>query len=115
MIGVYFLGCFFLCTVYLTGVLEIFGLLLRWVANFSRETKVFIGILLYLAVAFLFSLPLFALQYIERGVDREVIDNFRTFSLIGYLFSLLMSIIVFRHRHINILRRLGYYAEKRKF
>lgn len=109
MIWFQFVGYFVACTVALMAVLEVFALLLRLVAHLPRPFPLIFGILLYVAVACTYALPLFGLEIV---LGLQASEPMRLAGLTGYLVCLLIATLYFRHRHLYALKALGYFQSR---
>ncbi len=96
-------------TVLLMVVMEGFALLLRQVARLPRPFPLLLGISLYVVVAFAFGLVVFGLEFV---LGPQASETLRLVGLTGYLVCLWLVILIFRHRHLDALKKLGYYQPR---
>lgn len=108
MIWIQLLAYFVVCTVVLIAVFEVFAWLLRRIVCLARPFPLLIGILLYVIIACVFVLPLFGLEFLQRPYLASF-ELVRLVGGVGYLTSLLLAVLFFRHRHLDALKSLGYF------
>lgn len=97
-------------TITLIGVLEAYAWLLRLVARLPRPLPLVLGLLLYVTVACICALVFYVPEFVLG--PRESSELAREMWMGGYLVSAFLAILVFRHRHLDALKKLGYYQPR---
>ena len=92
-------------------VLEVFSWLLRRIVALGGIAKVFFVVFFYLLVAFIFSLPLFGLNFLEHKHGMSFAVE-RILIMVGYLVCLWIPVMFFKNSHVDRLKGLGYFKSK---